>query len=201
MAPLRAPAAGRNREPIRDVLTRVLPPSGTLLEIACGSGEHAAFLSAALPGWRWRPTEADPTTAASAATLLAEEAPATVDPVRLFDVRAQPWPVGLTEGVTAIMAVNLIHIAPWPVTGALMAGAGRALPSGGVLYLYGPFRRDGRHTADSNAAFDASLRARNPDWGVRDLSDVTAEAERHGLVLSETVEMPANNLSVILLRD
>jgi len=197
MMPFRAPAAARNRDPIRTILARVLPPTGVLLEIACGTGEHAAFLAAALPGWRWRPTEADPVTAASAASLLAGEAPDSVDPVRLFDVRALPWPAGLTEGVTAIMAANLIHISPWTVTESLMAGAGVTLPQDGVLYLYGPYTRDGRHTAPSNAAFDDSLRARNPEWGVRDLDDVVAQAARHGLVLAETVDMPANNLSVI----
>jgi len=197
-APFRAPAAARNRVPIRDILARLLPPTGVLLEVACGTGEHAAFISAALPGWRWRPTEADPVSAASAARLLADEAPDSVDPVRLFDVCALPWPPVLTEGVTAIMAANLIHISPWAVTESLMAGAGAALPPDGVLYLYGPYTQNGRQTAPSNAAFDDSLRARNPEWGVRDLGDVVAEAARHGLVLAETVDMPANNLSVIL---
>ncbi|MQX35496.1 DUF938 domain-containing protein [Roseospira navarrensis] len=195
--PPRSPAVARNRAPIRDVLTRALPPSGTMLEVACGTGEHAAFLAGALPGWRWLPTEADRTMAGHAAALLTAEGPDTVEPVRLFDVRTRPWPEALTDGVSAILAVNLIHISPWAVTEALMAGAGAALPPGGVLYLYGPYRREGRHTAPSNAAFDADLRARDPSWGVRDLEAVTAEAARHGLALAETVDMPANNLSVV----
>ncbi|WP_246163727.1 DUF938 domain-containing protein [Roseospira marina] len=192
-----APAAVRNRGPIGEVLTRVLPPEGTLLEIACGTGEHAAFLAATLPGWHWRPTEADPAMAAGAAARLAAEAPGRVAPVRRFDVRDRPWPAVLTEGVTAILAINLIHIAPWSVTEALMAGARDALPPEGTLILYGPFKQDGRHTAPSNAAFDQSLRARNPAWGVRDLEAVTAEAACHGLAWAETVAMPANNRIVV----
>ncbi|MBB4284871.1 DUF938 domain-containing protein [Roseospira goensis] len=197
---LHAPATARNRDAIRAVLTRVLPAEGTLLEVACGSGEHAAHLAPALPGWRWRPTEADPVSARGAATLLADTGPDTVEPVRLFDVRTRPWPDPITRGVTAILAINLIHIAPWAVAEALLAGAGHTLPPGGLLYLYGAFMVDGRHTAPSNDAFDRSLRAQESSWGVRDLTDVVAAARRHGLTLSETVSMPANNLSVVFTR-
>jgi len=194
------PATARNREPIRDVLTRVLPPgNGVLLELASGSGEHAAALAPDLPpGWIWRPSDVDEATARAAATLLAQEAPAQVETPLLLDVMRRPWPDNATLGVRAIVAVNLIHISPWAVTEALMAEAGRILPPGGLVYLYGPYRVDGRHTADSNAAFDDWLRAQEPAWGVRDLEAVTAQAQAHDLDLGETVAMPANNLSVIL---
>ncbi len=189
------PATARNRAPIAAVLKRVLAPGATVLELACGSGEHAAWFARVLPGHHWRPTDADPTHARAAATRL--RAVEGVAPVRLFDARALPWPDHLTRDLGAILAINLIHIAPWPVTEALMDGAKAALPVDGLLYLYGPFLRDGRHTAPSNAAFDQSLRARDASWGVRDLVDVEALAARHGLTLWETVDMPANNLSVI----
>jgi hypothetical protein len=189
------PATRRNRDPIAAVLARVLPPGALVLEVACGSGEHTEWFASALPGRRWRPTDAEPSHARAAATRL--DGTQGVEPVRLLDVRALPWPAAITHEIGAIVAINLIHIAPWSVTEALMAGAGAALPPGGPLYLYGPFKRDGSHTADSNAAFDRSLRGQDPAWGVRDLGDVTAEAARHGLTLSETVAMPANNLSAV----
>jgi len=192
------PATRRNRAPIASVLDRTLPPSALVLELACGSGEHAEWFAHAVPGRRWRPTDADPHHARAAATRLADAS--GVEPVRLFDVHALPWPDAITEHVGAVMAINLIHISPWSATRALMSGAGNALPGGGVLYLYGPFKRNGTHTAPSNEAFDLSLRRQNPDWGVRDLDDVAAEATRHGLPLVETVDMPANNLSVIFRR-
>lgn len=197
-AVLTFPATRRNREPIAAVLDRTLPPSALVLELACGSGEHVEWFAHAMPGRRWRPTDADPHHARAAATRLAGTN--GVEPVRLFDVRARPWPAAITDHVGAVMAINLIHISPWPVTKALMSGAGDTLPGGAVLYLYGPFKRNGAHTAASNEAFDLSLRRQNPDWGVRDLDDVAAEATRHGLSLVETVDMPANNLSVIFRR-
>jgi len=196
------PATARNREPIRAVLTRVLPDGGgVLLELASGSGEHAAHIAPGLPkGWVWRPSDGDEPSARAAATLLDGVAPERIERPLLLDVADRPWPADATDGVRAIVAVNLIHISPWAVTEALMAEAGRVLPPGGIVYLYGPYRRGGRHTADSNAAFDASLRSQNPAWGVRDLDAVVAEAEAHGLILAETVVMPVNNLSVIFRR-
>ena len=193
----RAPAASRNREPILAVLGRVLPPSGTVLEVASGTGEHAAFLAARLPDLTWQPSDADPgavdvigrrVAAAGAANLLA--------PLRL-DACARAWPIRHTA---ALVCVNMIHIAPWAASAGLMRGAGRLLAEGGVLYLYGPYKIGGRPTAPSNAAFDDSLRRQNPEWGVRDLDAVTAEAEANGLALAETVAMPANNLSVVFTR-
>lgn len=193
-----APAAARNRAPIRHVLAGALPASGTVLEVACGTGEHATALAAMLPpGRTWRPTDADPHSARAAAARVAAAGVPALEPVRLFDVHSHPWPPRITADVTAIVAINLIHISPWSATLALMAGAGATLPPGGLLYLYGPYRINGAHTAPSNAAFDDMLRTQNPAWGVRDLDAVTAEAARHGLGLETTVAMPANNLSVI----
>jgi SAM-dependent methyltransferase len=191
------PHVARNREPILEVLRRVLPPQGLVLELASGSGEHAAYFAQHLPALSWQPTDPD---AAALASIAAHRAAAgaanLLAPLRL-DVTSERWPVGQAD---AVVCNNMIHISPWAATEGLIAGAGRIMRAGGILYLYGPYRIEGRHTAPSNQAFDASLRAQNPLWGVRDLTDVTALAERHGLVLAETVAMPANNLSVIFRR-
>ncbi len=198
---LRFPATARNREPILAVLRRVLPPGGTVLEAASGSGEHAAYFAAALDGLTWQPSDPDASARASIAAW-AEDAPGgRVLPPLALDVGRSDWDAGLGQrlpGLRAVLCINLIHIAPWNVCQGLLRGAARLLPPGGTLYLYGPFRVGGRHTAPSNAAFDASLRERNPAWGVRDLEAVAAEAETRGLALVETVAMPANNLSLIL---
>jgi len=188
------PHVARNREPILAVLRRVLPPRGLVLEIASGSGEHAAYLAQNLPALTWQPSDPDAEALASiAAHRETAHAPNLLPPLRL-DVTAETWPVTQAH---AIVCCNMIHIAPWAVCEGLVAGAARVLPLGGVLYLYGPYGIGGHHTAPSNAAFDADLRARNPEWGIRDLADVTALAENRGLRHVETVEMPANNLSVI----
>jgi SAM-dependent methyltransferase len=192
-----APAAERNKAAIAAVLARVLPVSGRVVEIASGTGQHVVHFAKALPGLTWQPSEPDQAMRASIAGWLAEAQLANVlAPVGL-DVCQPVWPV---ERAEAIVCINLIHIAPWHVTEALMAGAERLLGPGGVLFLYGPYRRFGRHTAPSNEAFDAQLRQRNFRWGVRDLEAVVETAERHGLELSEVVEMPANNLSVVFVR-
>lgn len=192
-----APATARNREPILAVLRRVLPASGTVLEIASGTGEHAAHFAPHFPALTWQPSDADADNLASIAAWAAASGAANIRPPILLDVTAPDWGV---EGVAAILAVNMIHIAPWAAAEALMAGAGRRLPPGAPLYLYGPYKRGGQHTAPSNAAFDADLRRRDPAWGVRDLDDVARLAERSGLDLAEVVAMPANNLSVIFRR-
>ncbi len=192
-----APATQRNREPILEVLSRVLPGSGLVLEIASGTGEHAVWFAQHLRPLEWQPSDQDPEMLRSIAGFAADaQCPTLKDPVAL-DVTEPVWPV---EKAAAMVCINLLHIAPWNVAEGLMSGAGRVLPSGGVLYLYGPYRRDGRHTAPSNAAFDTSLRSQNPQWGVRDLETVAALAEAYGMKLQEVVEMPANNLSVILAR-
>jgi SAM-dependent methyltransferase len=192
------PHVARNREPILDVLKRVLPKRGLVLEIASGSGEHAAYFAQNLPQLTFQPSDPDATALASAAAHSDDAAlPNLLTPVRL-DVTAAAWPV---ERADAIICCNMIHIAPWAACDGLIAGAARALAPGSILYLYGPYKIGGTHTAPSNAAFDADLRSRNSEWGIRDLDDVTALAKRHGLVRHETVTMPANNLSVIFTRE
>ena len=157
-----SPAVARNRDPILAVLRRVLPAQGTVLEIASGSGEHAAYFAAALPHLFWQPADIDPDALASiSAHRAAAEAPNLLHPIEL-DAAAPDWPVTRAD---AIVSINMIHIAPWAAAAGLMAGAARLLAAGGVLYLYGPFMEDGRHTAQSNASFDASLRARDPEMG------------------------------------
>ena len=187
----------RNREPILDVLKRVLPSAGLVVEVASGSGEHAVFFAKGLPALSWQPTDPDVGALASiAAHRAAAQAPNLLAPVRL-DATAERWPV---ERADAVVCNNMIHITPWAVSEGLIAGARRILPAGGVLYLYGPYRIDGRHTAPSNQDFDTWLRAQNAAWGIRDLADVTDLAARHGFAPAETVPMPANNLSVIFRR-
>ena len=187
----RAPAAERNQGPILAVLRRALPPAGLVLEIASGTGQHVAHFAAALPELDWQPSEADPAFHDSIRAWTAAAALTNVRPPLAFDVR-QPWPVTHAD---AVLCINMIHIAPWAATQALLDGAAGVLSPGGVLFLYGPFRRSGRHTAPNNAAFDAQLRGADPDWGVRDLEAVAALAE--GFDMKEVVEMPANNLSVV----
>ncbi|MDR5902266.1 DUF938 domain-containing protein [Halomonas icarae] len=194
-----SPAAARNRQPIFEVLQAALPERARVLELASGSGEHAVHCATAMPQWVWQPSDPTPEALASIAAWREQTGQANLlEPVRLDATDKQSWPMGPFE---AIVAINLIHISPWAVSEALMARAGERLVSGGVLYLYGPYRRAGEHTAPSNAAFDADLRRRDPRWGVRDLEEVVAEAERHGLRLERTLQMPANNLSVVLVRD
>ena len=184
----------RNRQPILDVLARVLPPGGLVLEVASGSGEHAAFCARNLPSVRWQPTDAGDSALASIAAHRTDAGlPNLLEPLRL-DAAAERWPI---ERADAIVCNNMIHITPWRITEGLMNGAGRIMAAGGILYLYGPYRIDGRHTAPSNKEFDDWLKAQNAEWGIRDIADVTALAQRHGFDMAETVAMPANNLSVI----
>ncbi len=197
-----APSALRNRAAILEVLRRHLPGAGTVLEIASGTGEHAVHFAAALPALAFQPT--DPNSAARksiAAHAAAARLPNLRPPLDL-DVTADPWPLpsAAASDLCAVVCINMIHISPWAATCGLMRGAGALLPPGGILFLYGPYQRDGRHTAPSNAEFDEDLRARNPAWGVRDLQAVIAEAEEREFALAEVAEMPANNLSVVLVR-
>jgi SAM-dependent methyltransferase len=193
----RAPATQRNREPIAAVLREVLPERGTLLEIAGGTGEHAVYFAAVFPRLLWRPTDPDPD-ALESIRAWREEAGLTnlLEPLRL-DAAEEAWPVGSAD---AILCVNMVHISPWAATEGLMRGAGRLLAPGAPLVLYGPYRRAGVPTAASNLAFDESLKARNREWGLRDLEAVEAEAGRHGLRLERVVEMPANNLTLVFRR-
>ncbi|MCP5368660.1 MAG: DUF938 domain-containing protein [Hyphomicrobiales bacterium] len=191
---LHAEATRRNRDPILAVLRRVLPARGLVLEIAAGTGQHAAYFAPLFPDLAWQPTDADAAALPSIAAWAAEAAAPNLRPPRVLDVCAADWGVDRAD---AVYCCNMIHISPWRCTRGLMAGAGRVLAPGGVLVTYGPYKLDGRHTAPSNAAFDRALRAQDPDWGVRDLEHVAAEAAAHGLVHEQTVAMPNNNQTLI----
>ena len=193
-----SPATLRNREPILQVLRRVLPHDARVLEIASGAGEHAVFFARAMPRLRWRPSDPDAGARASIAAWRAADGLPNLEPPLALDA-ADPasWP---TDPVDAVVCINMIHISPWAATEGLMAGAGRALPTGGQLIAYGPFLEADVPTAPSNLAFDESLRARNPAWGLRRLDDVAALASRHGLRLAERVPMPANNLTLVFVK-
>ena len=192
-----APATARNRQPILDVLRRHLPESGLVLEVASGSGEHVMHFAAALPNLVFQPSDPDSEARASIDDWARETGLANVRPAVALDAQSAAWPV---EQADAVLCCNMIHIAPWQAATGLIAGAGRLLPANGLLYLYGPYHRGGRHTAPSNDAFDRDLRRRNPAWGVRDLEDVAAWANENGFGAPEIVVMPANNLSLIFRR-
>lgn len=190
-----SPSTARNREPILEVLAPRLPACGLVLEIAAGAGEHAAHAAAALPHLQWQPTDPDSEALISIAAWRDHAAlPNLLPPLRLDASDPDSWPVAQAD---AVVNINMIHISPWSATQGLMAGAGRLLPSDGLLYLYGPYLEADVETAPSNLAFDQSLKDRNPAWGLRRLDDVTALAARHGLTLAERIAMPANNLSLI----
>ena len=193
-----APAAARNRDAILNVLQSVLPAQGTILEIASGSGEHIVHFAQSLPHLHWQPSDPEPAALASIAAWSAEAALANIAPPVKLDVCALDWPVARAD---AILCINMIHIAPWEATLGLMAGAGRLLAPGALLYLYGPFREDGIPLAPSNAEFDASLKARDPQWGLRHVDDVAVVAAKHGLALRKRAAMPANNVSLIFYRE
>ncbi|MGD2132086.1 MAG: DUF938 domain-containing protein [Maricaulaceae bacterium] len=199
-ARLSSPSAGRNRDPIRDVLAPLLPEGARVLEIASGTGEHAAHIAKARPDLDWTPSELDPASRASVAAWAKAEGLANIRPPLAIDATAPSWGVEDQPPFDAVVNVNMIHIAPWEACAGLLAGAGRVLKPGGFLFLYGPFARSGEHTAPSNAAFSESLKSRDPSWGVRDLDDVEAAAALYGLTLEAAVEMPANNLSVVFRR-
>ncbi|MCC6890028.1 MAG: DUF938 domain-containing protein [Hyphomicrobiales bacterium] len=189
-----SPAVARNRDPILAVLRRHLPERGTVLEVASGTGEHAAFFAGHCPQLVWQPSDVDPNALSSiAAHRMAAGLPNLRAPLTL-DVTARRWPLARAD---AVLSINMIHIAPWAAAEGLFSGAARLTAGGAVLYLYGPFKEDGEHTAPSNAAFDASLRAHDPRWGVRDIRAVAALAAEHGFALIERVAMPANNLSLV----
>jgi SAM-dependent methyltransferase len=192
-----APATARNRQPILDVLRRHLPEAGLVLEVASGSGEHVMYFAETLPNLVFQPSDPDSEARASIDAWAREAGLANVRPAVALNAQSKAWPV---EQADAVLCCNMIHIAPWPAATGLIAGAGRLLSRDGLLYLYGPYRRGGRHTAPSNDAFDRDLRRRNPAWGVRDLEAVAACADENGFGAPEIVEMPANNLSLIFRR-
>ncbi len=196
----REPAAERNRAVILGVLKEVLPPSGTVLEVSSGTGQHAAYFAPELAPRRWQPSEFDRALIGSIETWGERVPSANLFPPITLDACAPVWPVEEAPPdppITAVVNINMIHIAPWRACLGLLAGAGRILPPDGVLYLYGPYRRSGVHTVSSNEDFDRSLQARDPQWGVRDLDEVAAAAKGEGLVLDRVIEMPVNNLSVV----
>lgn len=187
-------AADRNKAPILEVLRSALPADARVLEIAAGTGQHAAHFAAAQPGWDWQPTDADsralPGIAATCAGIANVRAPLCLD------VLSEPWPV-TPATYDAVYCANLVHIAPWACCPALMRGAAASLRPGGLLVLYGAYLVDGEVTAPSNLAFDADLRARDPAWGLRWLHEVDGEAAAAGFVLEQRLQMPANNFSLV----
>lgn len=196
-----APATQRNREAILEVLLQVLPPSGTILEVASGTGEHAVFMAPRLPKHKWLPSDPNPKARASIAAWLNEvESNNLYEPVDI-DASSPTWSIETSianfSPITAIININMIHISPWTTCLGLMAGANRILPPGGILYMYGPYKQNGKHTAPSNEAFDESLKMQNPEWGVRDLEEVIIAATKQNLSFLKTFQMPANNLSVV----
>lgn len=190
-----APATERNREPIRQVLKAELPQGGgLLLEIAAGTGEHAVYLSNAFPQWRWQPTDPDPEAIASIAAWRDEHGGENLLKPAQLDASASRWPVDRAD---AMLCVNMTHISPRAATQGLLAAAGRLLDKGAPLLIYGPFLEAGVETAQSNLDFDASLKARNPRWGLRELAWIDGLAEANGLSRTARHSMPANNLTLV----
>ena len=195
-----SPSAARNREPILEVLTRVLPEKGIVLEIGSGTGEHAVCFAKALSGLVWLPSDPDAAARASIEAWITTEGLANIRAPVALDVCRERWGVEEDAPLDAIISLNMVHIAPWEAALSLLAGAGRLLGPYGVLYFYGPFKLGGTHTAPSNAAFDADLKRRDPRWGVRDVDDLVREGALRGLELREVVKMPANNLSLVFVK-
>jgi len=188
----------RNADPILAELRRVLPEAGLVLEIASGTGQHVIHFANALPRLTWQPSDADAAFRRSVEAWIAKEAPANVRMPVDLDVLRLPWPVTQAD---AVLCINMIHVSPWAATQALLDGTKSILRTGGVLFLYGPYRRFGRHTAPSNAAFDEQLRASDPEWGLRDLEAVAELARAAGFHLSDVVDRPSNNFSVVFRRE
>lgn len=204
-ARLYACATQRNRQPILEILLQVLPPTGTVLEIASGTGEHGIFFASHLNKHKWLTSEPNPQLRASINAWYQHDPAENLYPPLNIDARDPVWSPETNlnpdlQPIVAIVNINMIHISPWSACLGLMAGAGRILPSNGILYLYGPFKQDGKHTAPSNEAFDRSLKMQNPDWGVRNLEEVVAAANAQNLKLKTIYQMPANNISVVFQR-
>lgn len=190
-------ASERNRDPILAVLARAFAGRRRVLEIGSGTGQHVVHFARALPALAWQPSDPDAELRESIRLWAAEAKLANIrEPVEI-DVCRWPWAVTHAD---AVISVNMIHVAPPQATPALVSGAARVLPAGGALYLYGPYRRHGRHTASSNEAFDAQLRLQNPEWGLRDMEEVERLACAAGFGPAEVIDMPANNLSLVFRR-
>lgn len=192
-----APATLRNRDAIAAVLADWLPASGTIVEIASGSGEHIVHFAGVFPHLHWQPSDPDSAGLISIAAYRDEAGLANIAPPLALDAAASEWPVGRAD---AVLCINMVHISPWEATRGLFAGAERLLSSAAPLILYGPYIEPGVATADSNLAFDASLRARDPAWGLRDTDDVKAAAAKAGFAFAERRVMPANNLMLLFRR-
>lgn len=188
-----SPSVARNAEPILKILKEVLPARARVLEIGCGTGEHAVYFAEAMPGLSWLPTDPDEASRASTASWIKFKALTNVLLPLDVDASAAKWGVEALAPFDAIVSINMVHIAPWAATLGLLTGAGRLLRVGGLFCLYGPFLHNGVHNAPSNAAFDASLKERNPSWGLRDITELEGLAGASGLQLGEIIEMPANN--------
>ena len=194
---LTSAAAERNKDPILAVLESVLPASGSVLEIASGTGQHVCFFAAGLPGIRWQPTEPEASHLDAIATRIRESGLANIEAPIALDVHEPRWPVA--EYYDAILCINMVHIAPWSATNALCIGAARHLRTAGKLVLYGPYLEQGA-AVQSNLDFDSTLKRRNQEWGLRELEDVTRTAALHGLPRQQIVRMPANNLAVVFAK-
>jgi len=194
---LTSPAAERNKDPILTVLEAVLPAQGSVLEIASGTGQHVCFFAAELPGIRWQPTEPDAASREAIVTRVREASLSNVEPPVALDVHEPRWPVAGTYD--AVVCINMVHISPWSATNALCLGAARHLRTHGKLVLYGPYLENGT-AVQSNLDFDATLKRRNLEWGLRELDDVTRVAALHGLQRQQVVRMPANNLTVVFTK-
>ena len=188
-----APATLRNRDAIADVLATTLPATGTVLEVASGSGEHCAYFSQLFPALAWQPSDPEP--AARASIALWCDGLSNVRPALALDAEAPDWPIARAD---VVLCINMVHISPWGATLGVLAGAARLLEPGAPLFLYGPYHRAGHATAPSNEAFDASLKARDPRWGLRDLEEIVASAD--GFMLDRVIGMPSNNLSIVMRR-
>ena len=193
-----SPAADRNKDAVLGVLQRLLPVPASVLEIASGTGQHAAHMAAAQPGWTWQPTEFDVDKLDGIAQRCAGLP--NVRPPRQLDVLAEPWPLPAGTPFDAVFSANMLHASPWATCAGLMRGTAACLPAGGLLLVYGPFITDDTPTAPSNLAFDADLRARDAAWGLRRLADVSATAAGAGLALRQRIEMPSNNLVLVFER-
>jgi SAM-dependent methyltransferase len=194
---LTSAAAERNKDPILTVLESVLPETGSVLEIASGTGQHVCFFAEAMPGIRWQPSEPDEAAREAIATRIRESALGNVAQPIALDVLEPHWPVH--ESYDAVLCINMIHISPWRATHALFRGVAKLLAPQGKLILYGPYLENGQ-AVQSNLDFDASLKRRNAEWGLRELEEVTRVAAGHSLQRLQIVRMPANNLTVVFGR-
>ena len=192
-----SPSAERNKGPIGEVLSQVLPERGVVLEVGSGTGQHVVQLARAMPKLIWQPSERNAECLRSIRAWLSVEALSNVRPPLHLDVNTLPWPV---DSAAALVCINMLHIAPWSAAEALFSGGKSLLSGGGLMCLYGPFKREGRHTSPSNKDFDALLRRQDPQWGVRDLDEVSGIADVKGFDLLQTHEMPSNNLTVVFRR-